>query len=257
LHRKHAIPRSRFNLRRGFTLVELLVVIAVVALLIALLLPALASARKAAQRAQCLSQLRQMGIVQAAYSQDGAGRYIYNTSLYLQTVYSSYSTVAWNGPDIRPILLDYGRVTRLYYCPVSTVAWDAVYQASVTPPDDRTFASYTSGGGVVARITYTILAGYVPNPGSPDWRKADLATAYGFPTKVDAAGASSVLAADWLESAPLSGVAGSGDATTPYRQNHNLTDASVLYSDGHVSNRSGFQLQLVRNAAINSLYNFW
>jgi prepilin-type N-terminal cleavage/methylation domain-containing protein/prepilin-type processing-associated H-X9-DG protein len=53
--------------RRGFTLIELLVVIAIIAVLIALLLPAVQAAREAARRAQCVNNLKQIGLAAHNY----------------------------------------------------------------------------------------------------------------------------------------------------------------------------------------------
>ena len=61
--------------RRGFTLVELLVVISIIALLIALLLPALAKARQLALRLQTASNMQQIGIALLEYANEYRGQY--------------------------------------------------------------------------------------------------------------------------------------------------------------------------------------
>jgi prepilin-type N-terminal cleavage/methylation domain-containing protein len=55
---------------RAFTLIELLVVIAIIAILAALLLPALKGAREKAKSMKCMSNLKQLGLAMAAYSDD-------------------------------------------------------------------------------------------------------------------------------------------------------------------------------------------
>jgi prepilin-type N-terminal cleavage/methylation domain-containing protein/prepilin-type processing-associated H-X9-DG protein len=81
-------PDSRRHL--GFTLIELLVVIAIIAVLIALLLPAVQAAREAARRAQCVNNLKQIGIALHNYHDQ-------NGSFPLGGVNLGASSSGWTG----------------------------------------------------------------------------------------------------------------------------------------------------------------
>lgn len=62
-------------MKKGFTLMEMLVVVAILVILAALLFPVLRKAIEAGQKVGCMSRLRQIGLASRLYADDYDGRY--------------------------------------------------------------------------------------------------------------------------------------------------------------------------------------
>jgi prepilin-type N-terminal cleavage/methylation domain-containing protein/prepilin-type processing-associated H-X9-DG protein len=73
-----SIQSTRHSAHRGFTLIEILVVVAIIALLAAILFPVFARARENARRTSCQSNLKQIGLAALQYVQDYDERYPYS-----------------------------------------------------------------------------------------------------------------------------------------------------------------------------------
>jgi prepilin-type N-terminal cleavage/methylation domain-containing protein/prepilin-type processing-associated H-X9-DG protein len=97
--------------KRGFTLIELLVVIAIIAVLIALLLPAVQAAREAARRAQCVNNLKQLGLGMHNYHQSNDKFPIGGAC---NQGVANTNCVIWNGMSAQAQMLSYIEQSQIY-----------------------------------------------------------------------------------------------------------------------------------------------
>ncbi len=157
-------PFGKRTSARGFTLVELLVVVAIIALLLGILIPALGQARKVAQAAACMAHLRGAGLATTTYTTANRGWLAGpNTSGYaINRAGESYSFSQsntepvqnhdWVSPTLGDSLgLPEDRVERIkaifnteLRCPSNSEFFDDEFSTSHFPSDEVTDIRYSS-----------------------------------------------------------------------------------------------------------------
>lgn len=117
-------------IRRGFTLLEILVTLSVISVLIALMLPAIAGGRGAGSSVACQANLRSIGSIQAAYAGDSRGAWpnAFGRATTMVTwtlgstqydAHSAFSQVwLWCAPLVEAGMLDIATEMRGVSCPV-------------------------------------------------------------------------------------------------------------------------------------------
>ncbi len=168
---------------RGFTLIELLTVIAIIGILAAIIIPTVGKVRSSARRAECASNLRQIGTAQLLYLEDSKGVLgTYSGSTLLHATITNGNTTRTLINDLAPFLNVTGdlgtqrRPSDVVVCPEARAKWGPDHVVQSPSGGNRSSYRINTTAGVYGSISNGTKAGRVSSFDFPTliWLVADI-----------------------------------------------------------------------------------
>jgi len=243
---------KRLSNRKGFTLVELLVVIGIIALLISILLPSLNRARETANRVKCGSNLRQVGQAILLYANENKGNYPRTTYTPAAVTTVSATNDGTNGTLVRDpfknpkdagvkdndvnqalwLLIRTQDITpEVFVCPSSNAEKDSYGGTSGIPGTGATASNKTSFSDFKKNLSYSYANPYPNVAAVSAGYKLNTTNGAEFAVAADINPGNS---ATYMITVPANETDSQKNMQKGNSPNHQGAGQNVLFGDGHV-----------------------